>query len=207
MICPADAMSAIGLNRSPHHSDKRISRLRPADAAQRREPRSIPADVVPRRFCSGGIFEATGRLGKTESEFRKWSTTRMSHMKSISRFGLPALCGGVLVALLGVVPGPARPVQAAFVEQGKGGPQLLIGRDDDNIGNVDIQAGAGANQSLDRTDIIEGGSGNDVIFGLNGNDVIDGGPGQDIILGGPDGGAAPGGPRTATPCSADRATM
>ena len=118
----------------------------------------------------------------------------MSHMKSISRFGLPALCGGVMVAFFGVVPGPARPVQAAFVEQGKGGPQLLIGRDDDNIGNVDIQAGAAADQSLDRTDIIEGGSGNDVIFGLNGDDVIDGGPGSDIILGGPDGGAAPGGP-------------
>ena len=101
----------------------------------------------------------------------------MSHMKSISRFGLPALCGGVMVAFFGVVPGPARPVQAAFVEEGKGGPQLLIGRDDDNIGNVAIQAGAAANQSLDRTDIIEGGSGNDVIFGLNGNDVIDGGPG------------------------------
>ena len=118
----------------------------------------------------------------------------MSHMKSISRFGLPALCVGALVAFLGVVPGPGRAVQAAFVEQGKGGPQLLIGRDDDNIGNVDIQAGAAADQSLDRTDIIEGGSGNDVIFGLNGDDVIDGGPGSDIILGGPDGGAAPGGP-------------
>jgi hypothetical protein len=117
----------------------------------------------------------------------------MSHMKSISRFGLPALCGGALVAFVGVVPGPARPVQAAFVEQGKG-PQLLIGRDDDNTGNVDIQAGAAANQSLDRTDIIEGGLGNDVIFGLNGDDVIDGGPGSDIILGGPDGGQPPGGP-------------
>ena len=57
-----------------------------------------------------------------------------------------------------------------------------------------IQAGAAANQSLNRTDILEGGPGNDVIFGLNGNDVIDGGPGSDIILGGPDGGAAPGGP-------------
>jgi hypothetical protein len=117
----------------------------------------------------------------------------MSHMKSISRFGLPALCGGALVAFVGVVPGPARPVQAAFVEQGKG-PQLLIGRDDDNTGNPDIQPVGAANQSLDRTDIIEGGSGNDVIFGLNGDDVIDGGPGSDIILGGPDGGAAPGGP-------------
>ena len=57
-----------------------------------------------------------------------------------------------------------------------------------------IQAGAVANQSLNRTDVLDGGRGNDVMFGLNGNDVMDGGPGDDIILGGPDGGAAPGGP-------------
>ena len=82
---------------------------------------------------------------------------------------------------------------AALVDEGKG-PQLLIGRDDDRIDNVKIQAGAATDQSLARTDVIEGGPGNDVIFGLNGNDVIDGGPGQDIILGGPDGGPAPGGP-------------
>jgi Ca2+-binding RTX toxin-like protein len=73
-------------------------------------------------------------------------------------------------------------------------PQLLIGRDDDNINNPKIQAGAAADQSLGRTDVISGGPGNDVIFGLNGNDVIEGGPGRDIILGGPDGGASPGGP-------------
>src|SRR4029453_18093813 len=66
--------------------------------------------------------------------------------------------------------------------------------DDDRQDNVAVQAGAGVNQSLNRTDVLEGGKGNDVIFGLNGNDVIDGGPGQDIILGGPDGGSAPGGP-------------
>jgi hypothetical protein len=119
--------------------------------------------------------------------------TRTSHLRLISRFGLPALSASLLVALLSVVLGPAQPTQAAVVEGSKG-PQLLIGRDDDNIGNADIQAGAAANQSLDRTDIIEGGPGNDVIFGLNGDDVIDGGPGVDIILGGPDGGAAPGGP-------------
>ena len=103
------------------------------------------------------------------------------------------LSASLLVALLGVVLSPARPTQAA----GRGvdkGPQLLIGRDADRIDNAAIQAGAATNQSLDRTDIIEGGRGNDVIFGLNGDDVIDGGPGQDIILGGPDGGAAPGGP-------------
>jgi RTX calcium-binding nonapeptide repeat (4 copies) len=111
----------------------------------------------------------------------------------ISRFGLPALSASLLVILLGVVLGPAHPIQAALIEDGKG-PQLLIGRDDDNRENADIQAGAAANQSLDRTDILEGGPGNDVIFGLNGDDAIDGGPGSDIILGGPDGGAAPGGP-------------
>src|SRR6185369_17855367 len=83
--------------------------------------------------------------------------------------------------------------QAALIDEGNG-PQLLIGRDDDRQDNAAIQAGAAANQSLNRTDVIVGGQGNDVIFGLNGNDVIDGGQGQDIILGGPDGGPAPGGP-------------
>jgi hypothetical protein len=117
----------------------------------------------------------------------------MSHLRLISRFGLPALSASLLVALLGVGQGSAHPIQAAVTDSAKG-PQLLIGRDGDTIDNTDIQAGAAANQSLNRTDVLEGGSGNDVIFGLNGNDVIDGGPGQDIILGGPDGGAAPGGP-------------
>jgi Ca2+-binding RTX toxin-like protein len=117
----------------------------------------------------------------------------MSRVRLLSRFGLPTLSGSLLAALLGVALGPAHPTHAASVEGGKG-PQLLIGRDDDNIGNVAVQAGAAANQSLDRTDILEGGPGNDVMFGLNGNDVIDGGPGSDIILGGPDAGAAPGGP-------------
>ena len=117
----------------------------------------------------------------------------MSHLRLIARFGLTALSASLLVAVLGVALGPAHPAQAALLDGGKG-PQLLIGRDDDKINNVDIQAGAAANQSLDRTDILEGGPGNDVIFGLNGDDAIDGGPGSDIILGGPDGGAAPGGP-------------
>ena len=72
--------------------------------------------------------------------------------------------------------------------------QLLIGRDDDRQDNPAIQAGAVANQSLNRTDVLLGGSGNDVMFGLNGGDVMDGGPGRDIILGGPDAGPAPGGP-------------
>ena len=81
--------------------------------------------------------------------------------------------------------------QVAFF---KGAPQLLIGRDDDKQDNGAIQGGAGPNQSLNRTDILQGGPGNDVMFGLNGSDVMDGGPGQDIILGGPDALPAPGGP-------------
>jgi Ca2+-binding RTX toxin-like protein len=110
----------------------------------------------------------------------------------ISRLGLSTLAAGLSVAMLAVLLGSAQSTQAALVEGGKG-PQLLIGLDDDNVDKAGIQAGAAANQSLNRTDVLTGGQGNDVIFGLNGNDVIDGGPGVDIILGGPDGGPAPGG--------------
>lgn len=117
----------------------------------------------------------------------------MSRLKSASRSRLSALSAGLLLALLGLMLGQPHATQAALVEDSKG-PQLLIGFDDDNQGNTLIQAGAVANQSLNRTDILDGGPGNDVMFGLNGNDVMDGGPGGDIILGGPDGGAAPGGP-------------
>jgi len=105
----------------------------------------------------------------------------------ISRFGLSTAAAAIMSLLLG----PAYPMQASNEDKG---PQLLIGSDDDRQDNAAIQAGALANQSLNRTDVISGGSGNDVIFGLNGNDVIEGGPGSDIILGGPDGGPAPGGP-------------
>jgi hypothetical protein len=117
----------------------------------------------------------------------------MRQLKSVSGSRLSALSAGLLLVLLGLVLGPARPTQAAFVEGGRA-PQLLIGLDDDNQANALIQAGAVANQSLNRTDVLDGGPGNDVMFGLNGNDVMDGGPGDDIILGGPDGGVAPGGP-------------
>jgi hypothetical protein len=117
----------------------------------------------------------------------------MSHLKFASRSGLSALSAGAIVAVLGLAIGSPRPTQAALVDGGRG-PQLLIGLDDDNQANALIQAGAVANQSLNRTDVLEGGPGNDVMLGLNGNDVMDGGPGDDLILGGPDAGAAPGGP-------------
>jgi hemolysin type calcium-binding protein len=116
----------------------------------------------------------------------------MKKVRSIPGFRLSTMLAGLSVAVVAIVL-RAHPTQAAFVDGDKG-PQLLIGRDDDRQDNVAIQAGAAANQSLNRTDVLIGGKGNDVIFGLNGNDVIDGGQGQDIILGGPDGGPAPGGP-------------
>jgi hypothetical protein len=63
----------------------------------------------------------------------------MSHLRLMSGLGLPALSTGLLVAVLGV--GQAYPVQAAGSEGGKR-PQLLTGRDDDNIDSVGIQDGA-----------------------------------------------------------------
>jgi hypothetical protein len=117
----------------------------------------------------------------------------MDQLKMSSRVAIGALAACSLCAVLTVVLGFAGSSQAALVESANG-PQLLIGLDDDKITNAAVQAGAVADQSLSRTDVMIGGSGNDVMFGLNGNDVMDGGPGRDIILGGPDGGPPPGGP-------------
>ncbi len=116
----------------------------------------------------------------------------MQYLRSIFRSRISASLAGLSIAAFALA-AAARTSQAAFVD-GDSTPQLLIGRDDDRQDNPVVQAGAAANQSLNRTDVLIGGRSNDVIFGLNGNDVIDGGPGQDIILGGPDGGPAPGGP-------------
>jgi hypothetical protein len=130
---------------------------------------------------------------KPPSRFITGERTKMTQPKSISRSPVSALAAGLLLVLLGLILGQPHATQAALVDDGRA-PQVLIGLDDDNQANALIQAGAVANQSLNRTDVLDGGSGNDVMFGLNGNDVMDGGPGDDIILGGPDGGAAPGGP-------------
>jgi hypothetical protein len=116
----------------------------------------------------------------------------MSRSQSASLFGLSALSIFSL-ALAALAIGQSYPTQAAPAQAEKSG-ELIIGGDDDTSANVLIQAGAAANQSLNRTDVLDGGPGNDVMFGLNGNDVMNGGPGDDIILGGPDGGPAPGGP-------------
>jgi hypothetical protein len=108
----------------------------------------------------------------------------MSHMKA-PRTPAIAPAAALTAAILGAL---------ATTAHANDRPRLLIGSDDDRQDNPAIQAGAATNQSLNRTDVLFGGSANDVMFGLNGNDVMDGRAGRDIILGGPDGGTPPGGP-------------
>ena len=97
----------------------------------------------------------------------------------------------VLSVLVGKLFNPVQPIEAALVED-SAGSQVLIGKDDDNTNNVTIQpAGVVANQSLNNTDILVGGSGNDVLIGLLGSDVLVGGPGNDILIGGTEQGVTP----------------
>ena len=130
----------------------------------------------------------------------------MSHVKSIFRFGLSTLSASLAAASLGVWLGSASTTQAALADDSNG-PQVLIGLDDDIQDNVTIQAGAVADQSLNRTDVIVGGPGNDVMFGLNGNDVIDGGRDATSSSAGPMVEQRLAVLRTATSCSAGPVTM
>ena len=79
-------------------------------------------------------------------------------VQSPSRVGAWGISAGVSTAFLGALLVTARPTQAALADGGKG-PQLLIGLDDDRQDNPAIQAGAVANQSLDRTDVLDGRAG------------------------------------------------
>jgi hypothetical protein len=86
--------------------------------------------------------------------------------------------------------GPALPAHADFVD-GRGGRDVIVGRDNDDNQNPLIQLDADpatANQSLDDTDIQMGGTGNDVLIGNGGDDVQLGDFGDDIFIGGPEGG-------------------
>lgn len=114
-----------------------------------------------------------------------------------ARTALVALTAGLLVA------DPAGFGPSAWANNESGGPgaQVLIGRDDDNVNNPDIQpldvpSPPGPNQSLNNTDILRGGPGNDILIGLLGSDVLDGGVGDDILIGGPEGGAGGGPPNS-----------
>jgi hemolysin type calcium-binding protein len=72
-------------------------------------------------------------------------------------------------------------------------PQVLIGADNDNIGDPTIQpipTPPGADQSLKKSDQITGGAGSDLLIGRLGADVLDAGAGDDVIVGGTEGGQA-----------------
>jgi hypothetical protein len=85
----------------------------------------------------------------------------------------------------------APPSQAAYLA-GTGRDDVLIGRDDDNTTDTEIQpAGVTANQSLNNADTLLGRNGDDVLIGLLGSDTMLGGPGNDILVGGTEQGSQP----------------
>ena len=119
---------------------------------------------------------------------RRVAGIKMPRRRLIS---LTVLATLLLSILLGNFFNPIEPIRAALVED-SAGSQVLIGEDDDNLTNATIQPpGVAANQSLNNTDILVGGSGNDVLIGLLGSDVLVGGPGNDILIGGTEQGVAP----------------
>ena len=81
--------------------------------------------------------------------------------------------------------------QAAYLV-GSNRADILIGRDDDNQNDPEIQpAGVTANQSLNNADTLIGGRGDDLLIGMLGSDVLLGGPGSDIMVGGIERGSQP----------------
>lgn len=104
--------------------------------------------------------------------------------------GHTGMKGRILAAALCALVGSAGAANAAFVK-GTNGDDLLFGLDDDNQANAQIQPAGAVNQSLDNTDIMEGGNGDDVMVGLGGSDVMLGGRGNDIIVGGTEQAVAP----------------
>ena len=69
---------------------------------------------------------------------------------------------------------------------------ILIGRDDDNVNDLEIQPeGVAANQSLNNADALLGGHGDDVLIGMLGSDVLLGDTGNDVMIGGIERGAQP----------------
>ncbi len=69
--------------------------------------------------------------------------------------------------------------------------QVIVGADNDEIGNGTIQpipTPPGADQSLKKADLIDGGLGPDTLIGRLGSDVFKAGEGDDVIVGGTEGG-------------------
>lgn len=85
---------------------------------------------------------------------------------------------------------PTFSANAAFL-QGTGKSDVLIGPDDDNQNDAELQAGATANQSLNNADTLVGDRGDDILIGMLGSDTMLGGPGDDVFVGGIEGAQAP----------------
>jgi Ca2+-binding RTX toxin-like protein len=85
----------------------------------------------------------------------------------------------------------ASPLHAAQLV-GTSRSDVLIGSDDDNVDDPEIQPeGVVANQSLNNADALLGGLGNDILIGMLGSDLLLGGLGNDILIGGIERGAQP----------------
>jgi hypothetical protein len=85
----------------------------------------------------------------------------------------------------------ASTLQAAELE-GTGRADILVGSDDDNLNDPEIQpVGVVANQSLNNADVLFGKGGDDVLIGMLGSDVLVGGHGNDIMIGGIERGSQP----------------
>ena len=78
----------------------------------------------------------------------------------------------------------ASTIQAAVLVGGVRS-DVLIGSDDDNLDDAEIQPeGVAANQSLNNADTLIGAKGDDVLIGMLGSDVLIAGPGDDVLIGG-----------------------
>lgn len=102
-----------------------------------------------------------------------------------SKFGLSMLALAAIFSLT-VTRGDAALVR------GSGASDVLIGLDDDDVADPEIQPpGVVANQSLNKADVIDGLGGHDVMIGLLGSDTLLGGPGDDVMIGGTEQGTQP----------------
>ncbi len=96
----------------------------------------------------------------------------------------------VVATALCTLVGSAGAAHAALV-LGTNHGDVLFGLDDDTQANPQIQPIGAVNQSLDKSDLIEGGNGDDVLIGLGGSDVLLGSGGDDILIGGTEQGVTP----------------
>jgi RTX calcium-binding nonapeptide repeat (4 copies) len=100
----------------------------------------------------------------------------------------PVLFAIGLLATVGLVGTAAAALQG---KENSKKAQVIIGADNDEIGNGTIQpipSPPGADQSLKKSDLIDGGLGSDTLIGRLGSDVFKAGEGDDVIVGGTEGG-------------------